>query len=65
MPRPSLPDELRKDPSIKVRFLQSEMHILAKQAKLHKCKSISHYIRKLVKDDVSNNRQINTLPDIC
>jgi hypothetical protein len=65
MPRPSLPDELRKDLAIKVRFLESEMHILSKQAKLHKCKSISHYIRKLVKDDVSNTKRVNTLPDIC
>jgi hypothetical protein len=65
MPRPFLPDELRKDTAIKVRFLESEMGILLKQAKLHKCKTISEYIRKLVKEDISKGKRVNTLPDIC
>lgn len=65
MPRPPLPDELRKDPAIKVRFLQSEMKVLIKQAKYHKCKTISAYIRKLIKDDIVQTNRAKSLPDIC
>ena len=65
MARPFLPDELRKDTAIKVRFLESEMNILLRQAKLHKCKTISEYIRKLVKQDRSKGKISKTLPDIC
>jgi hypothetical protein len=65
MPRPLLPDELRKDIAIKVRFLESEMHLLHKQANIHQCKTISEYIRKLVREDISKTKKSKTLPDIC
>ena len=65
MPRPSLPDELRKDTAIKVRFLESEMNILLKQAKLHDCKTVSQYIRKLVREDIIRSKKGAKFPDIC
>lgn len=47
-----LPPEQRKSLIAQVRFLESEIKILKAQAKLHKCRNISEYLRKLVRDDV-------------
>jgi len=55
MPKPKLPDEQRKDLAIKVRFLKSEMMIIANQAKKMDCKTISQYIRKLIANDIKND----------
>ena len=57
-----LPPEKRKSLILKARFLESEMSILLKQAKLHKCQNISEYLRKLVRDDIQRTK--NTLPDL-
>lgn len=64
MPRPPLPAELRKDVAIKVRFLESEVTILLKQAKLHNCKTVSQYIRKLVREDIIRNKKGANFPEI-
>jgi hypothetical protein len=64
MPRPFLPEDQKKDFGIKVRFLKSDLHILETQARKHNCKTISAYIRKLVKNDVASTKR-KTLPDIC
>ena len=56
MPKPKLPDEQRKDLAIKVRFLESEMKTIINQAKKRNCKTISQYIRKLIAEDVKNDR---------
>jgi hypothetical protein len=58
-----LPPEKRKSLVAQVRFLESEIKILKAQAKLHKCRNISEYLRKLVRDDVQRTR--NILPDLC
>ena len=29
------------------------------------CRTISEYIRKLVKEDISKGKRVNTLPEIC
>ena len=47
-----LPPEERKSLIAQVRFLESEIKILKAQAKLHKCKNISEYLRKVVRDDI-------------
>ena len=47
-----LPPEKRKSLIAQVRFLESEIKILKAQAKLHKCKNISEYLRKVVRDDI-------------
>lgn len=65
MPKPPLPDHLVKDVAIKVRFLKSEMKILLEQAKKRKCKTMSEYIRGLVKADISKGKGANGFPDIC
>jgi|LauGreSBDMM110SN_4_FD.fasta_scaffold23410_2 hypothetical protein len=58
-----LPPEKRKSLVAQVRFLESEIKILKAQAKLHKCRNISEYLRKLVRDDLQRTR--NSLPDLC
>lgn len=65
MPRPFLPDELRKDPAMKVRFLESERSIILKQVKKHQCKTMSEYVRKLIKEDIERSKTSKTLPDLC
>ena len=55
MPKPKLPDEQRKDISIKVRFLNSEVKDIIKQTKKRDCKTISKYIRMLVAKDLQDN----------
>jgi len=52
----ALPDELRKDYGIKIRFTLSEKNIILKQVQKHKCKSMADYIRKLVKNDINKIR---------
>ena len=56
-----LPPEQRKSLIAQVRFLESEIKILKAQAKLHKCRNISEYLRKLVRDDVQRTK--NGLPE--
>lgn len=60
----ALPDELRKDYGMKIRFLESERHIILKQVQKHKCKSMSDYIRKLIREDIAKAK-VKSLPDIC
>ena len=52
-----LPPEERKSLIAQVRFLESEIKILKAQAKLHKCKNISEYLRKVVRDDIQRTRK--------
>lgn len=52
-----LPPEERKSIIAQVRFLESEIKILKAQAKLHKCKNISEYLRKVVRDDIQRTRK--------
>ena len=65
MTRPFLPDELRKDPAMKVRFLESERSIILKQVKKHKCKTMSEYVRKLSREDIERTKPFKSLPDLC
>jgi predicted DNA binding CopG/RHH family protein len=53
MPKPKLPDELRKDVKITVRFLESDLKAIVITAKHRNCKTIGQYIRQLVKEDIS------------
>ena len=52
-----LPPEERKSLVAQVRFLESEIKILKAQAKLHNCRNISEYLRKVVRDDVQRTRK--------
>lgn len=63
MPKPPLPEHLVKDVAIKVRFLKSEMRTLIAQARKRNCKTMSEYIRGLVKADL--NGGVKGFPDIC
>jgi Arc/MetJ-type ribon-helix-helix transcriptional regulator len=65
MPRPFLPDDLRKDPAMKVRFLESERSIILEQVKKHKCKTMSEYVRKLIKEDIARTKRSKSLPNLC
>jgi len=65
MARPFLPDELRKEYRVVVRLLKSEENIVLKRAEKHNAKSISEYIRKLIREDISKGKRGAMLPDIC
>ena len=52
-----LPPEERKSLIAQVRFLESEIKILKAQAKLHKCKNISEYLRKVVREDIQRTKK--------
>jgi len=54
MAKPKLPDELRKDKVLQVRFLESEMPYLVQQAKKRNCRTLSQYIRLLISEDIKN-----------
>jgi hypothetical protein len=58
MARPKIYDHLRKDVKFEIRLTKIEKNILLRQAKIHECKSISHYIRKLIKEDETTDRNI-------
>jgi hypothetical protein len=55
MAKPKLPDELRKDKILQVRFLQSEIPYLLQQAKNRNCRTLSQYIRLLISEDIKNS----------
>jgi hypothetical protein len=60
----ALPDELRKDYRVVVRFLESDKDLLLKQASKHKVKTLADYIRKLIREDIAKGK-VKSLPDIC
>jgi hypothetical protein len=53
MSRPKLLNQNRKDWGIKIRVTKSDKIIVLEQIKIHNCKTMSDYIRKLVKDDIN------------
>ena len=64
MPKPKLPDEQRKDTIVRVRFLESETKTIVNMAKYRNCKTISQYIRMLIKDDINSAFGAYGLPEL-